>query len=335
MAQQEETALLRQQMVENRSNVDRLELEKQQLQRELTQVQEQLGSVHQRRQVAAETMAQLQRVNRDSTDDAFRRDYDLTLEELQAVQAQIESLSTNITSLLEDIALADVLMDNINVIVARQRVRIEQLARGNQPSALDTALSKALEKNQQQLALTRAANAAALEEIARLRALLTDIMRSRERDEATASLQLPQTPLPDQPMDDDTLRAERRHAQNEHARLLDLFNQTDPEQRPPKPIVVAGEMDGRLPYRSAQSMVYLGHGQYHLETPLRAGAVTFIIDRKHWQKNVHASNDNAIFVILYDTADESAPRLVVFRKSLLDATTDGGEQAQNQIVRVD
>ena len=244
----------------------------------------------------------------------LRKERQLYQRELQAIldskqsstannrRAKEARLSAKIQELQQDIELADELIANISLLVSQQRLALATMERGSPPSALDIALNKALSANLPELARKLSSNKSAKKEISRLRALL--------RQQAYLGTPTPRTKT------SVSLANEQHIAEEEFLKLLSLFSAGTADESEDKPIKITWTAD-RTPYVEEETLSYLGHGQYHLETTVYSGKMTFTVDGRPWQLSVSKEEDNANYVIIYDNSSENEPRLVMFNKSLL------------------
>ena len=212
------------------------------------------------------------------------------------------SLQAEINDLRDSIAVADTLISNITAFVTQQRLLLSTLERGSPPTALDTALNKALNSNLPELAKTLANNPAARKEIGRLRELLKQQARLGGNISSNS--------------DSAAYAAEQQLAEEEFLRLLSLFSSGSDDEAEDKPINISGTTNN-TPFTEEAILSYLGHDQFHMETTVYAGKMTFTVDGKPWQLNISKEEDQTTYVIIYDMANQSLPRLVMFNKSLL------------------
>lgn len=63
---------------------------------------------------------------------------------------------------------------------------------------------------------------------------------------------------------------------------------------------------------------YLGGEQYRVEVPVIGGKQVFSVRNKVYRRTIPAADDGAVYVFIYDARRLSRPRLVSFKKSLLD-----------------
>ncbi len=227
--------------------------------------------------------------------------------ELRAAQLTLGKPDSNysaadILELREDILLADELIESLAAIISRQRLLLASMEQDSPPTALDIALNKALNSNLPELAKKLANNKAAQKEIARLRAIL--------KEEALLSSHMPTYG------DSVSVAEAEPMAEEEFLRLLSLFSGGTADEADDKNIKITGSAD-RKPYVKEEILSYLGHNQYHMETMVNTGRMTFTVDGRPWQLSIPPEEEGAIYIIIYNLSVEKKPRLVMFNKSLL------------------
>ena len=212
------------------------------------------------------------------------------------------ALQTEIDDITDSIAVADTLINNISALVSRQRLLLTTLERGTPPTALDIALNKALNSNLTELAQNLATNEPARKEVARLRALLKQQARLG-------------TPVP--VVGNAVINvAGQLQAEDEFLRLLSLFSSGTADNAEDKIISITGTANN-IPFTEDDILSYLGHNQYHMETTVYKGRMTFTIDGRPWQLSIAPEEDQATYVLIYDNGNKIEPRLVMFNKILL------------------
>lgn len=212
------------------------------------------------------------------------------------------SLQAEIDDIEDSLEVADVLIANITILVSRQRMLLATLERGSPPSALDVALNKALNSNLPELAKNLSNNEQARKEVSRLRALLKQQARLGSGETSTSTSV--------------SVAVEQRVAEDEFLRLLSLFSGGSADEADDKNIKITGSLDG-APFTEEDVLSYLGHQQYHMETTVYAGKMTFTVDGRPWQLSVPEEENKSTYVIIYDIGDRTEPRLVMFNKLLL------------------
>lgn len=213
-----------------------------------------------------------------------------------------EALALKLDDLRDSIATGDIIIDNINGTISRQNLLLSTLERATVPSTLDMALNRALNANLSELAKKLAGNKEARKEVAHLRALIKQQAGLGVHPVETSS--------------SESYAAEQQLAEDEFLRLLDLFSNGTDEQTDDKPIKITG-IDDNTPYSQDSFLSYLGNSQYHLETVLHSGKMTFTVDGRPWHMQVAPEQDNNTYVIIYDISKPEKPRLVMFNKNLL------------------
>jgi hypothetical protein len=227
--------------------------------------------------------------------------------ELKAAQKQQRSdnspeLQSHIEKLHDEITQAKLLIQNLSASVSQQRLDLLTLERGSPPSSLDIALNKALNSNLPELAKKLSHNEAARKEVARLQLLL--------KEEARVGTPLPATST------SVLLATEQRVAEEEFLRVLALFSGGDADDSEDKVIKITG-ISNRTPYVEEDILNYLGHQQYHMETTVHTGKMTFTVDGRPWQLSIPKEEDRATYIVIYDISREEKPRMVMFNKTLL------------------
>lgn len=216
-----------------------------------------------------------------------------------------EALQAEIRELRDTVKTADVIIKNVNDTISRQRLLLDTLERASAPSTLDMALNKALNANVSELARKLSGNEEARKELARMRSLLKQQAGLGERHYEIPSAV--------------SYAAEQQMAEDEYLRLLEALS-TDSDDKDiadrQKPIKITGINDD-APFTEQDYLNYVGHSQYHLETTVHSGRMTFTVDGRPWHMTVSPEEDEATYIIIYDVAKADKPRLVMFNKSLL------------------
>lgn len=202
----------------------------------------------------------------------------------------------------DDISQAGSLIQNLSASVSQQRLDLLTLERGRPPNSLDIALNKALNSNLPELAKKLANNEEARKEIARLQLLL------KEEARVGAPLSSTSTSV--------SVALEQSVAEEEFLRVLFLFSGGDADEAEDKILKITG-ISNRTPYIEKETLSYLGHNQYHMETTVYSGEMTFTIDERPWQLSITEEEDRATYIVIYDTSNTENPRLVMFNKILL------------------
>lgn len=217
-----------------------------------------------------------------------------------------DELATEISGLRDSLAMADDIINNVNETISRQRLLLGALERATAASTLDMALNKALNANLSDVAKKLAGNENARRELVRLRSLL-----KQQAGLSTANtLEMPSAV---------SFAAEQQKAQDEYLRLLEVIS-TDSykgeDDSEDKPIKISG-IDDREPFTHKDTLNYVGQSQYHLETTVYAGKMTFTVDGHPWHLTVPPEENKSTYIVIYDDANPARPRLVMFNKSLL------------------
>jgi hypothetical protein len=237
----------------------------------------------------------------------LRKEKQQSEEELKVALELLESnnnpeLQNRTTQLKDDITQAEGLIQNLTASVSQQRLDLLTLERGSPPSSLDIALNKALNSNLPELAKKLANNEEARKEIARLQVLL--------REETRVGAPLPSTST------SVSVALEQSVAEEEFLRVLSLFSDGDADESADKILKITG-ISNRTPYVEKETLSYLGHNQYHMETIVHTGEMTFTVDDRPWQLSITEEEDRATYIVIYDTSNAEKPRMVMFNKILL------------------
>lgn len=64
--------------------------------------------------------------------------------------------------------------------------------------------------------------------------------------------------------------------------------------------------------------VHVGRDQYRAEAVVSAGKQSFVVRKKSYRRTIPEADEGAVYVFIYDAKRLTRPRLVSFRKSLLD-----------------
>ena len=226
---------------------------------------------------------------------------------LQGAEAQrelsieTETMDADILDLKDSIEIAKTLIKNASELVARQRRLLATLEKGAPPCALDIALNKALKSNLSELLKNLSSNEAARKDIAQLKILLKQQTRL-DVNSSNNSYSV-------------ALAQEKKLAEDELLRLLVLSSDGNADEAADKTITISGTTENSL-YSEENILNYLGYKQYHMEATVYSGNMTFTVDGHPWELDVPEKDNQAIYVVIYDTAKEE-PRLVMFNKSLL------------------
>ncbi len=226
------------------------------------------------------------------------------LAEAKAERADIsdtEAMDAIIRDIEDSIEVAKILIKNVSELVANQRLLLATLESGTPPSALDVALNKALNSNLPELLKNLSTDEAARKDIARLKILLKQQARLNAKPSSDSNAV--------------SLAQEQQVAEDEFLRLLALFSGGNADEAEDKTIAIAGTHKNTA-YVEEDILSYLGHEQYHMETTVHSGKMTFTVDGRPWSLDVPEQENEATYVIIYDIGKEE-PRLVMFNKSLL------------------
>lgn len=210
-----------------------------------------------------------------------------------------------IADLEKRIEVSEAIISNLSNEVARQHRYLSEQKKGNPPSALDTALQKALGGNLQELAKDVASNPAAQREISRLRVLLREEARIGHQTASQDTL---------------VMATDMETAEMEFLHLLSLFSMTDEEAAPntqEKIAIIRGHRNG-VPYQETPVLKYLGKKQYHLELTVSSGEMQVAIDQgQPWRFYIPETDNDHRYLMIYDQANALRPRLILLNKSLI------------------
>lgn len=225
------------------------------------------------------------------------------LKELQLEESSPE-LEAEISDIKESIEVADTLIENISEFVSEQRLALSSVKSNSSTlSALDIALNKALNSNLPALAKNLSQSKGAREEIVRLRKSLQQQARLKPRKYNTNQTKV-------------SIAPSQAIAQEEFLRLLSLFSNGNVDEGEDKIINISGLNSGKS-ISEDEILSYLGHNQYHMETTVYTGMMTFTVDNRPWYIEIDENENGATYVIIYDTDKKDKPRLVMFNKGLL------------------
>jgi len=189
-----------------------------------------------------------------------------------------------------------------------------------------------LAKTQQELEAARARNEAAKQELTRLRAMMKEASTKPAAQTAATAPAAP-TPATTAPAPETkpaavaatqpepakvTLSKEQREAIDQYERIAKMFREKglDNGEGPDKAMLIDAMVDFWIESKRTLTFGYLGYGQYIVETKLRNGDATFVIDDQRWRYTVPEQDDNITYMFLLDTTTKPI-QLHFFRKDLL------------------
>lgn len=237
-----------------------------------------------------------------------RKEFQQELDELLAEQQDgddSEDLQAEIDEANDNLTTADTIITNLNDTISRQQLVLQTLERATAPSTLDMAINKALNANLSELAKKLAGNEEARMELARLRSLL--------KQQAGLGVRHYELPVAV------SYAAEQQMAEDEYLRLLEVLSSSgdDEDDTNKRKLIKITASNNEGQTSQEDFLNYVGHSQYHLETRVHSGKMTFTVDGRPWQMTVAPEEDDATYIIIYDVAKADNPRLVMFNKSLL------------------
>ncbi|WP_439134431.1 hypothetical protein [Pseudomaricurvus sp.] len=102
------------------------------------------------------------------------------------------------------------------------------------------------------------------------------------------------------------------YAQKEVERLEDLLSSSDSGRPTFRYLTLVGNKV------DAKKFEFLGRDQYRVDTVVSKGRQIFEVGRNKFRRTIPASDDGQEYVFIYDAKRLSRPRLVMFKKSLID-----------------
>jgi len=207
--------------------------------------------------------------------------------------------------------------------------QIADLKAGKAPPVQTT---EDLAKTQQDLEVARARNEAAKQELTRLRAMMAEANGKPAAQTSPVAKPVETTPAPvvtpaaepkaatatqPEPVKT-TLTKEQRYAIDQYERIAKMFREKglDDKEGPDKEMLIDAMVDFWIESKRTLTFGYLGYGQYIVETKLRNGEATFVIDEQRWRYTVPEQDDNMTYMFLLDTTTNPI-QLNYFRKDLL------------------
>lgn len=194
--------------------------------------------------------------------------------------------------------------------IAALKVQIDDIKSGK--AAVPTAQD--LAQTQQELEAAKVRNEAAKQELARLRAMMTQANAAPVPTQAVARAPEPAAPAAAPTV----LNKEQKFAIGQYERIAQLFREKglDDGVGPDKEMLIDAMVDFWIESKRSLKFGYLGHGQYIVETKLRNGEATFVVDEQRWKYTVPEQDDNVTYMFLLDTT-KKPEELYYFRKDLL------------------
>lgn len=173
-----------------------------------------------------------------------------------------------------------------------------------------------LARTQQELEAAKARNEAAKQELTRLRAMMAQANDAKPAAPLSPAPVVAQPPAP--AATTTPLTADQKFAIAQYERIARLFREKglDNGEGPDKEMLVDAMVDFWIESKRTLKFGYLGHGQYIVETKLRNGEATFVVDEQRWKYTVPEQDDNMTYMFLLDTSVKPE-QLYYFRKDLL------------------
>jgi len=232
-------------------------------------------------------------------------------------------------------------LQNYNVATKQTALKVEALEHqitdlkaGKAPPVQTT---EDLAKTQQELEVARARNEAAKQELIKLRAMMKEANGKPAAQTATAAATPTPVPTPAAPatpaseakpaaspvLAKVTLSKEQRDALDQYERIAKMFREKglDNAEGPDKVMQIDAMVDFWIESKRSLTFGYLGYGQYIVETKLRNGDATFVVDDQRWRYTVPEQDDNITYMFLLDTTTKPI-QLHFFRKDLLAVDVD-------------
>lgn len=104
----------------------------------------------------------------------------------------------------------------------------------------------------------------------------------------------------------------QEHARNEVARLKELLESNDTGRPTFKNLALTGNK------MEPQMFEFLGQDQYRVDAQVSNGRQIFEVGRNKFRRTIPASDNGQTYVFIYDAKRLSRPRLVMFKKSLVE-----------------
>lgn len=206
------------------------------------------------------------------------------------------------------------------VAVAQKRVQEQEAVlvaakNAEAAKARDEASRKADDARQQSAAATAAVVAAAtVAEVATARVepvaqLPKDQEPKAQESAATATTSVPAAaPAELSELDHEA----QEHARNEVARLQEVLESGDTGRPTFKNLLLTGNR------MEPQLFEFLGQDQYRVDVVVSNGRQIFEVGRNKFRRTIPASDNGQTYVFIYDAKRLSRPRLVMFKKSLVE-----------------
>lgn len=201
------------------------------------------------------------------------------------------------------------------VAVAQKRVQEQEAVlvaakNAEAAKARDEASRKADDARQQSAAATAAVVAAAtVAEVATARVEPVAQLPKAQESAATATTSVPAAaPAELSELDHEA----QEHARNEVARLQEVLESGDTGRPTFKNLLLTGNR------MEPQLFEFLGQDQYRVDVVVSNGRQIFEVGRNKFRRTIPASDNGQTYVFIYDAKRLSRPRLVMFKKSLVE-----------------
>jgi chromosome segregation ATPase len=255
----------------------------------------------------------------------------------------VTELAKQQTALREQLADNKQQISSTNVQLGQQQELILQLEKQAREQA--TALAKkkerklqmkkesALRDNREALDRARNERAAAMAELAELKAKLEAQKRAKRRTVSTlpaaaagvtvASNRPNSSPTRSQlapltarlPMDEEETEGlpSLLGDKAQYMALLETARQLGSRARSSKIMHMNTLADDRIVRKTSHSLKHRGNGVYEGKTPVRAGMTTLVVGSKQWRWEIPGSDNNTMYRFVLDTRDNSNTELKIFR----------------------
>lgn len=252
----------------------------------------------------------------------------------QALQGQLASNKTAIGNTNQKIKQQRKL-----IVDMEQSARKQATQQANSERQLRIKKEDALRSSRNELTKTREQHAAAMAEIALLKAMLAE----KEVAASVANVALPtsiaattlQASLASNPaVASDAIRTPASNSkaiktETAESTIDSLFGdkkqylamlgvaqqQRGARSRTNKILHVKTFKNSRMNKQTSHSLRYIGNGVYRGKTVVRAGETAFVIGSKKWRSEIPGHDNKTQYIFLLDTRDKSSPELKLFPRS--------------------
>lgn len=265
--------------------------------------------------------------------EAARFEFVMAERKYQRATADVTKLRKQQQKLEKDLARNDRKIRQTNNLIAEQQQSIlnkEQQARqqASQQAAQERQLrikqQGALQTSQDELSRTKEEHAAAMAEIAALKAMLAEQEAAAAREAAQATVAVASLPEPAvandaSPVEQQAARSLADAPESPRDKYMALIAvsevQSGKKHRVNKIIHVKTYKDNRLSKQTSHSLRHLGNGIYEGRTAVRAGSNSFVVGSRQWRREIPAEHHKEDYVFILDTRDKSRQKLVLFARA--------------------